>query len=154
MVVVDKKGRFFGLFNIVDVALALALVLVGGAVYLKLSAPQRGALDAYQSRADVWIDVVVWVPPERAWLAESLTPGLERHDDRSGRVSAIVKEVETTEAGGLEVRVRLQAAREKNARYFWGGKPVLPGERIRIRLDDALLEGWLRGAPTADVAEP
>ncbi len=154
MPVMDKKGRFFGLFNVVDVALALALVLAGGAVYLKLSAPQRGALDHYQSREDAWIDVVIWLPPERAWLAESLTSGQEQRDHRSGRVSAVLQKVEITEGGGLEAHVRLRGTQEEEARYFWGGRHLLAGERIRIRLEEALLEGWLRRVRPADVAGP
>ncbi len=154
MSLVDKRGRLFGLLNVLDLLMVLLVALVVAAAYVKLSPVHRPAPHTLLPENCVWADVVLRMPGEYAWMAEITAPGMLRRDPRSGEVDAEITGEQVLENGDLAVSLRMLAAKDAQGRLVADGQALLPGRYMRIITENCVLSGMVYRVSLAEGPAP
>lgn len=143
MPLLDKEGRLLGRLNLFDLFLAMLVFALTAIAYQRLTAPGRVAppyaLDVNRAvmRAELQL------PAEQAWMCGVVAPGQMERDPRTGEPSAEVLGC-AIQAGFPVVTLRLHAVRDANGRVLFENEPLLPGRKLEIDTEAAILTGIVR----------
>ena len=154
MRIVDQNGRVFGRVNFIDLTAAITAILVAAAAYGYFSAPHRTAPESLRTVGGAWCEVVLRLTADQGWLVESIEAGQQERDARTGELLAEVQSAERLPDGDVEVRIHCRAIPEQDGHFSVDGKRLVPGERLKIRTEGCVLEGFIRSARPVERAAP
>jgi hypothetical protein len=148
MEVLDKKGRLFGVLNLIDLlVIALLAVVITGA-YVRLSAPHRVAPAFPVGDNVTWIEVTLELPETQPWICDFALAGVVERDRRSGEPIAEVLGCAIQE-GVPRVSIKLRAQADGTGGWAFDNARVVPGRTLRLETEACVLEGVVArvGAP-------
>ena len=143
MPLIDREGRLFGRLNIFDCFVVCVVIALAAIAYHKLSAPHRVAPPFALESERVVAEVELQLPVEQPWLCEYAQPGTGEQDPRTGLPSVEVLGCGLRE-GFHVVALRIHGVRDGESPLLFEGAPLLPGRRLEINTETAILSGVVR----------
>jgi hypothetical protein len=138
-------------FNLIDVALVLAIILVALAIYNKIF-PPKSFKKMYDVPAKKWFYAEIIVPSDKEWLYKYIKIG-DRQIRMENKVSAEIMDIyysqEFDKKERLIVKLKILAALEPGQYPLFGRHTLRVGEQIIFSTATYILTGYVAKAEEA-----